>query len=125
MALIDPKVKETETETRMRSTMAKLKRHLHTQGLNFLEPFKDFDRLAQGHLKLSQMKRALHVLRIGPGQRCDLSEQDMDFLLDQFCDDGESINYKALNGELIQGGGRHFHNPIFKLQNDQRFFSDF
>lgn len=107
MANLNPKFAESQAVTRKTKIMDFLKGFVHSQGLNFLEPFKDFDTFGQGHLNRSHMKRALHVIRIGPGQRCHISEQDIDFLLEQFCDNGETINYKKLNGELMQGTRSH------------------
>ncbi|OQV15214.1 hypothetical protein BV898_10598 [Hypsibius exemplaris] len=102
MATFNPEFKETNKVTRKTVLMENLKRFIHHNGLNFIEPFRDFDSFGEGHLNRSHMKRAMQVLRIGPGQRCDISEHDIDFLLDHYCDNGETINYKSLNGDLMQ-----------------------
>lgn len=105
MAQIDRKFEETPKETRLTSILNTLKRYVHNAGLIFNEPFRDFDTFGKNLLNTSQMKRALHVLRIGPGQRCDISEADIDFLLKHYVEPTAEghVNYKKLNDDLMRG----------------------
>lgn len=103
MGEINPKFKEGPEETRLSAILATIKRYVFNNGVNVIEPLKDFDTFNEGRLNKSQMKRALHLLRIGYGLRCSIGEDDMEFLLNSYSTDGVFVDYKSFVTELMQG----------------------
>lgn len=122
MGQIDPKYKETSEQVRLKAILLTIKRYLYNHGVNMLEPLKDFDTFGEGRLNKSQTLRALHLLRISPGQRCDISDQDLDFLLNAYSTDGNFVDYKAMVTELSQGSAKIEKRQLSKLLSQKRGF---
>ncbi|XP_055341204.1 LOW QUALITY PROTEIN: uncharacterized protein LOC129590169 [Paramacrobiotus metropolitanus] len=102
MGEINEQFKERPEHTRLQIILSRIKRYLHEHGINLIEPLKDFDRFGEGRLNKSQMQRALHILKIGFGQRCHISNDDMEFLLNAFSSDGINVDYRSMVADMMQ-----------------------